>query len=315
MLLQESTAISAAADRAGIEIAKAVRLAQNIKGRMVVSGMGKMGCIARKAAGTFSSTGTPAIFLDPADALHGGLGMVTADDVVLALSNSGETAELLELIPFFKRHRVAILAITGNPESSLAQRADIVIDASVEREADPDSLAPTTSSTVALACCDGLAVALMRLRGFTKEQFAIFHPGGHIGRKLLLTVRELMHSGEAVPCVPDTVTLGDAIRMISTKEMGTVLIDDGNEMLRGILTDGDVRRVFEATAERAANPLNDSVKQFMTANPTSVSVDAIAAQALAVMEERQITALPVVDQDNRIQGIIHMHDLIRSGLA
>jgi arabinose-5-phosphate isomerase len=315
VLKSESTAIESAAGRVGCEVAESVRTIAASKGRLIVTGMGKMGCIARKAAGTFSSTGTPAIFLDPADALHGGLGIVGHADVVLAISNSGETTELLELLPFMLRKKLPIIAITGNVTSSLARQSTTVIDASVDTEADPDSLAPTNSSTVALACCDGLAVTVMRLRGFTKEQFAIFHPGGHLGRKLLLQVKDLMHRGEKVPVVDVSCSLGEAVTMISQKKMGTVLVQNEDSCLEGILTDGDVRRIFESTANQEANPLGESVATFMIKKPASIQIDTLAAVALNLMEQRQITVLPVLNAEQKIAGIIHMHDLIRGGLA
>lgn len=315
VLASESSAISAAAHRAGSEIANAVRTIAACDGKLVVTGMGKMGCIARKAAGTFSSTGTPAIYLDPADAIHGSLGIVGKDDVVLAISNSGETSELLNLLPSILRMKLPIVAVTGRVESSLARQSSIVIDASVESEADPESLAPTNSSTVALACCDGLAVALMRMRGFTKEDFAIFHPGGHLGRKLLLKVSDLMHTGDEIPVAITNSTLGEAIGCISEKKMGIALVRGDSGDLKGVLTDGDVRRIFERTADSSQNPLSDSVTEFMTPDPTSIAPDELAAVALNMMESRQITVLPVLDADQNIVGIIHMHDLIRSGLA
>lgn len=315
VLKSESSAITEAAGRSGNEVAQAVRTIAACKGRLIVTGMGKMGCIARKAAGTFSSTGTPAIFLDPADAIHGGLGIVREDDVVLAISNSGETSELLALIPFLIRQKLPIIAVTGGAKSSLARQAEIVIDSSVVAEADPDSVAPTNSSTVALACCDGLAVALSRLRGFTKEEFAIFHPGGDLGRKLLLKVSDLMHSGDEVPIVAEGSLLGDAVKMISQKKMGTVLIRDDAGLLKGIITDGDVRRIFETTADSQSNPLNELASTFMTIDPASVHVDDLAATALNKMESLQITVLAVLGDGQKIVGIIHMHDLIRSGLA
>jgi len=230
---------------------------------LIVTGMGKMGCIARKAAGTFSSTGTPAIFLDPADAIHGGLGIVRKGDVVLALSNSGETSELLELLPFIVRQKLPIIAITGGATSSLAR----------------------------------------------------FHPGGNLGRKLLLKVSDLMHHGDAVPIVGDDCSLGEAVKMISQKNMGTVLVRGDNGCLGGILTDGDVRRIFESTADSQANPLGNPAKTFMTSDPTVAKADELAATALNKMESLQITVLPVLDSKQKIVGIIHMHDLIRGGLA
>ena len=315
MLDSESSAIAEAAQRCGAEIAAAVRAIAACEGRLIVTGMGKMGCIARKAAGTCSSTGTPAIFLDPADAIHGGLGIVRDGDVVLALSNSGETSELLALLPFLVRRKLPIIAVTGCAKSSLARQATTVIDSSVKAEADPDSLAPTNSSTVALACCDGLAVALMRMRGFTKDDFAIFHPGGNLGRKLLLKVSDLMHVEAEVPIVAEDCSLGEAVQMISQKNMGTVLVRDDAGCLKGILTDGDVRRIFERTADSQTNPLGESAVSFMTSDPTAASADELAASALNKMENLQITALPVLDDAKKIIGIIHMHDLIRGGLA
>jgi len=314
-LKSESSAIDVAAQRSGQEVAQAVRTIAACNGRLIVTGMGKMGCIARKAAGTFSSTGTPAIFLDPADAVHGGLGIVRQDDVVLAISNSGETSELLALIPFLVRQKTPIIAVTGGEDSSLARQATIVIDSSVAAEADPDSIAPTNSSTVALACCDGLAVALIRLRGFTKEEFAIFHPGGNLGRKLLLKVSDLMHGGDEVPVVAEDCSLGEAVKMISQKKMGTVLVRDDSGHLKGILTDGDVRRIFETTADSNSNPLSETALTFMTRDPAAVMASELAASALNKMESLQITVLPVINGDGEIAGIIHMHDLIRGGLA
>ena len=315
VLAKESAAIDQAAARVGGEVAAAVKAIANAEGRLIVTGMGKMGCIARKAAGTFSSTGTPAIFLDPADAMHGGLGIVGKGDTVLAISNSGETSELLNVLPSMLRLKLPVIAITGKVDSSLARLSSIVIDTSVDSEADPDSLAPTNSSTVALACCDALAVSLMRLRGFTKEDFAIFHPGGHLGRKLLLRVNDLMRVGEEVPTIDADHDLGDAIRMISEKKIGCVLIEDEHRRLSGILTDGDVRRTFTLTAKASENPLTDQVTRHMTQDPASITQDELAAVALNLMQSRQITVLLVVDKASAIVGVIHMHDLIRSGLA
>ena len=315
VLAKESAAITNASKRVGPEVAAAVRTIALGEGRLIVTGMGKMGCVARKAAGTFSSTGTPALFLDPADAIHGGLGIVAAGDVVLAISNSGETSELLDVLPSMLRLKLPVIAVTGNVDSSLARLSTIVIDAGVESEADPDSLAPTNSSTVALACCDALAVALMRLRGFTKEDFAIFHPGGHLGRKLLLKVSDLMHSGDEVPTIISSTSLGDAIGKISEKKMGCVLVKCDADRLVGILTDGDVRRTFSMTADSNQNPLGELVSLYMTQSPSAIRPEELAAVALNVMESKQITALPVVNDDDTIAGVIHMHDLIRSGLA
>ena len=322
VLQQESDAIASVALRADPAVPAAIELMHNCAGRLIVTGMGKMGCIARKAAATFSSTGTPAIFLHPGEAVHGDLGIVTDADVLLAISHSGETTEVLELIPFMKRHEIPVVALTGKASSTLARYADLVIDGSVEKEADADSLIPTCSTTVALAICDGLAMSLMKQRGFTREQFAIFHPGGQLGRKLLLTVQQLMHAGAELPTVAPATSLGESIQVISSGKLGAVFVVDPNQTLLGVLTDGDVRRVFEsfasdhqsANTKNVDNPLDAKIETEMTADPTSIGVDALAAEALSLMEEREITVLPVVD-GKQLVGVVHMHDLIRSGLA
>ncbi len=314
MLRHESAAIEAAAVRSGPEIAQAVSQLASVEGHVVVTGMGKMGCIARKAAATFSSTGTPAIFLDPADAMHGSLGTVTPGSVLLALSNSGETREVLDLLPFMLRHGVSIIAVTGSVESSLARHANLAIDASVTREADPESIAPTSSSTLALAICDALAVTLMRMRGFSKEQFAIFHPGGYLGKKLLLKVHDLMHAGDRIPLIASDATLGSAIATISQKGLGCVFVCDGTQLL-GVITDGDVRRTFEKTADNNDNPLMRPADEFMSRSPATIQSTDLAAAALELMEQQQITVLPVLDDANEVVGVVHLHDLIRSGLA
>ncbi len=315
VLVREAEAIRAAAQRCDSRVARAVRVLEAAQGHVVVTGMGKMGCVARKAAATLSSTGTPAIFLDPADAMHGSLGMVVSGSVLLALSNSGETREVLDLLPFMLRQKVATIAVTGSPGSALARHADVVLDSSVTSEADPDSIAPTSSSTVALAICDALAVTLMRLRGFTKEQFAIFHPGGHLGKKLLLKVTDVMHTQAKVPSVAGECSLGQAIATISEKNLGCVFVCDDQGTLEGIITDGDVRRTFAATASSSDNPLVRPSREFMTSSPATVAADELAAVAINVMEEKQISVLPVVGARKRIVGVVHLHDLIRSGLA
>lgn len=316
VLKHEAQAILEVAGRADENVVEAIRLIFACKGRLIVTGMGKMGCIARKAAATFSSTGTPAVFLHPGEAVHGDLGIVTTADILIAISNSGETNEILDLIPFMKRNEIPLITITGNPTSSLARHADVVIDGRVEHEADPDSIAPTSSTTVALAICDALAVSLMQQRGFSKEQFAIFHPGGHLGRKLLLTVKDLMHVGEALPTVDSSATLSKAIKTISSGNRGAVFVLDKEGRVEGVLTDGDVRRIFEATAQQGSeNPLVKNVAMFMSTKPASIQVDALAAEALSLMEDREITVLPVLNDNQQLVGIVHMHDLIRSGLA
>lgn len=316
VLESEAAAILAAAKRVGPEIAAAVSLLDSCQGRVVLTGMGKAGAIARKAAATFCSTGTPAVFLHPAEAVHGDLGIIAQGDIVIALSNSGETEELLAWIPFLRRQGTALIALTGSQSSALANHSEVVIDTRVDNEADPLQLVPTSSTTVMLAMCDALAVALMQQRGFTREQFAIFHPGGNIGRKLLLKVDDLMKTGDAIPIVPQTVSCMQAIETISVKRMGCVFVLDEQERLAGILTDGDVRRTLISRFKNQKSDLLEStVDAIMTDSPHAISRDLLAAEALQNMEDRQITVLPVVDDTKRIIGVLHLHDLIRSGLA
>jgi arabinose-5-phosphate isomerase len=312
----EAAAIRDAANRVGPEAGIAVDLLESCRGRLVLTGMGKAGAIARKAAATFCSTGSPAVFLHPAEAVHGDLGIIGEGDVVIALSNSGETEELLSWLPFLRRQGTSLIALTGNPNSTLASHSDVVIDTHVNAEADPLELAPTSSTTVMLAMCDALAIALTQRRGFTSEQFAIFHPGGNIGRKLLLKVVDLMRTGDAVPIAAETASCLEAIETISQKQMGCVFIVDQHNQLAGIVTDGDVRRAMVSFfKDQKSHPLESSVNLIMTQSPHSISREMLAAEAMQKMEERQITALPVVDDTKRIIGVLHLHDLIRSGLA
>ncbi len=270
-----------------------------------------MGWVGRKAAATFCSTGTPSLFLHPSEAIHGDLGIVSEEDMVIALSNSGETDELLALLPFIKRQGLPLVALTGNNSSTLAQQADWVIDVSVAAEADAISDAPTASTTVTMAVCDALAVALMKRRGFTRDQFAIFHPGGFLGRKMLLTVAELMHCGDRLPRIRREMALREAIVIISQKALGCGFVVDEQDVLLGILTDGDLRRIF-STHE---NPLADPISNFFKPNPHSVTADLLAAEVLRRMEQHSIAVVPVVDLHKHLRGAIHLHDLLRAGLA
>ena len=288
-----------------------VELLLECEGQIVVSGMGKMGQVARKAAATFCSTGTPALFLHPGEAVHGDLGVVTGRDVWLALSNSGETDEITALLPFMHRFEIPVVTITGKPESSLAARSRHVLSIGVAEEVEPVTQAPTTSTTLALALCDALAVALMHHRGFTAEQFAIFHPGGHLGRKLLLTVEQLMHTGNRIPVSRPDISVVEGIMVMSQKGLGsTMVVDDGLKLL-GIFTDGDLRRTLEKQVDLSQLSLMDA----MTPNPLSTHPQALAAEALKLMEDREITVLPVVDSEKKLVGVLHLHDLIRVGLA
>jgi len=306
----ESDAIAAAAGRVNDATVDAVELLFQCSGRLIITGMGKMGLVGRKAASTFSSTGAPAIFLHPVDALHGDMGVVTNDDVVIALSNSGNTQEVIELLSYMHRRGVPVIVLTGQLNSPLATSGTVVIDTSVEREADPIAVAPTASSTVALAMCDALAIALMHARGFTSEQFAEFHPGGSIGRKLLTKVEDLMRTDEQLPLVKPTECLRDAIVTISKKALGCALVIDDKNRLIGILTDGDLRRILQ----KFENPLSDSIQQHMTVDPKSIAPQALAVEALRVMEQQSITVLAVVENDKAV-GALHLHDLLSAGLA
>ena len=273
-------------------------------GRVVVTGMGKSGLVARKIAATLSSTGTPSLFLHPAEAVHGDLGMVVRGDVVVALSSSGETQEILTLLAMIKRLEAKLIAVTGEARSTLAQAADIVLDCSVAREACSLGLAPTASTTTMLALGDALAVALAEKRGFKEEHFADLHPGGKLGKKLA-RVSSLMHSGDAVPRVTAATAMKDVIYEMSRKQLGITTVVE-NDRLVGIISDGDLRRLLE---RRGKDVLDLTAGDCMTRDPKTISPDAFATAALNIMEQRKITSLAVVDGERRLQGIIHLHDL------
>lgn len=279
------------------------------RGHVIVVGMGKSGHIGAKIAATLASTGTPAFFVHPAEAGHGDLGMITRDDVILALSYSGESAEILTMMPIVQSMGVPVIAITGRPESGMAQGADIHLPIHIEREACPLGLAPTSSSTATLALGDALAVALIAARDFKPEDFARSHPFGRLGRRLITRVRDVMHTGDAIPKSAPHDTLQQALFVITDKKLGVTLISE-NDTLSGIYTDGDLRR----TLEKHGQNLNLPIGEVMTHNPRTVPSDMLAAAALQEMEKRQITALPVVD-DGKLVGIIHIHDLLRAGVA
>jgi arabinose-5-phosphate isomerase len=311
VLRWESRCLETAADRIDTSAFGALEILKGCTGRIVVTGMGKMGHVARKAAATFSSTGAPAFFLHPSEALHGDLGMVAKADVVIALSNSGETAELLELVPHLVRQGIPMIALTGRRESTLAKRSQVTLDISVAREADEISSAPTASTIVTMAMCDALAVALMRVRGFTREQFAIFHPSGHLGKKMLTTVHDVMHSGERMPVASSTISMREAIVEMSKKGLGCVIAIDDQSQVVGILTDGDLRRLLAANQ----NPLSETLQKHLVQRPKTVRSDLLAAEALQVMERHAITVLPVVDASQRLIGVLHLHSLVQIGLA
>jgi len=298
-------------NRLGEEVVRAAKLILSSTGRVVVMGMGKSGLIGRKISATLSSLGTPSFFLHPAEALHGDLGMVRKEDVGLILSNSGETREVLAVIPYLRRIGSRIIAFTGRRNSTLAKEADIVLNTFVEREACPLGLAPTSSTAVMLALGDALAVLLAKMRGLREEDFALVHPDGSLGRKLLLRVEDLMHTGREIPMVSEKTLLKDALFEMTSKGFGTILVEREGRLV-GILTDGDLRRLLERFGYAL---LDKSVGEVMIHNPKRIAPEKLAAQALALMEKHEISVLPVVDRDNKIAGIIHIHDLLKAGIA
>jgi len=309
VLATEANAITALSARLGSPFLAAARTLFECHGRVVVTGIGKSGHIARKIAATLASTGTPAFFVHAAEASHGDLGMITADDVVLLLSNSGETDELVSLLPHLKRQGAQLIALTGNEQSSLAQAADVHLDASVDTEACPLGLAPTASTTAALALGDALALTLLDARGFSVEDFARSHPGGSLGRRLLTHVHDVMRSGADVPAVPLTATLADAVVEMSGKGMGMTAVVDAERRVEGIFTDGDLRRCLA----RAGNFHAMRVAELMTRRPRSIGPDRLAIDCVELMEVApKVTQLLVVDAERRLLGALHMHDLFRA---
>lgn len=289
-------------------VGRAVALLLQCKGRVVVSGIGKSGHIARKIAATLASTGTPALFVHPAEAAHGDLGMVTSDDAFIAISYSGESSELMAIMPVVKRMGGVLIAMTGKPNSSLAQLADVHLDISVEKEACPLNLAPTASTTVTLALGDALAVALLDLRGFKEEDFARSHPGGALGRRLLTHVHDVMRSGEQVPQVPLGASLVQALEEMTRKGMGMTAIVDEQQRPVGVFTDGDLRRMFE----RVQDFTKVAIRDVMHANPRSIAPERLAVDAVAVMEQYRINQMLVVDADGKLVGALHIHDLTQA---
>lgn len=315
VLRLESEAIAQTAARLGRdEIERVVQLLAGCKGKIVILGVGKSGIIAQKIAATMTSTGTGALYLHPSDALHGGIGIINADDAVMILSNSGETDEIIEMLPYLKRRQVPIIALVGNLNSTLAHRADAVIDGSVDHEACPLNLAPTTSTTVALALGDALAMTLMKVKGLTPDDFAVNHPAGQLGKRLTLTVSDLMHSGKDNPTIALDARWVDAVKGISAGGLGAVNVVDAAGRLAGIITDGDLRRAIQKTDPASLTNLRSD--ELMTRNPTVASQELLAYDALKLMEDRpsQISVLPVVDGDRVCVGLIRLHDIVRNGL-
>lgn len=307
----EAKAILRLKNNIGDDFDKAVDILYNCKGRVIVTGMGKSGLIGKKIAATMSSTGTPAYFLHPAESTHGDSGVITRNDVIIAISNSGETQELLNLLPLIKRFGCEMIGMTGNLNSTLAKTSEVTLDISVEREACPLGKAPTASTTATLAMGDALAVCLMEKKGFTKEDFLMYHPSGKLGKGLTYKVRDLMITGDKMPVVSDDESFTDVINTISEYKLGMAMVVDSDKKLSGVLTDGDIRR----TVIKYHDISNLKIKDVMTSNPKRITSDAYAASALNLMEKFSITALAVVDENNIPVGVIHVHDLLRAGVA
>ena len=312
VLQTEADAVRALIDKLDGSFAKAIDLLYNAKGRVVVTGMGKSGLVGKKIAATLASTGTPAFFLHPAEASHGDLGMVTTRDVIIAISNSGETDEITDLIPFLKRFNVNVISMTGNPNSTLALAADVSLDISVKEEACPLGITPTASTTATLAMGDAIAVALLVKRGFRQEDFASFHPSGSLGKKLFIRVRDLMHKGDALPLIDPSSPVMNAVMEISSKRLGIALVAGDDSKLLGVVTDGDVRRGIQKWGK---DFFDMKAEEVMTINPKAISPDELAAKALSVMETYSITSLVVSDSEGKAVGIVHLHDILKEGIV
>ena len=314
VLQMEAEAILDLIPRVDEHFDAAVDMILSCEGRVIMTGMGKSGIIAHKISATLASTGTPSFYLHPAEGIHGDLGMVTADDVIIAMSNSGETGEVLNILPSLRRIGAKLIAMVGNTDSTLAKNADVVLNVGVKREACPLGLAPTSSTTAALAFGDALAMALMGKHNFTSKQFAVFHPGGSLGRQLLLTVGDIMHGGSENPVVRGTATVTEALFIITDKGLGAVSVVDENDIMIGLLTDGDIRRGLSKGVDFLKRP----VTELMTKEPKFITREKLAAQALHIMESHKpkpITVLPVLDEERHVIGLLHMTDLVRQGVV
>lgn len=311
VLRVEADAVAALIPRLGEDFTRAVEILYECQGRVVLTGMGKSGFIAKKIAATLTSTGTPAFYLHPAEGVHGDLGMIVRGDVVIAVSNSGNTTEITEILPALKRFGVKLIALVGNAQSALAKESDVALDVSVDEEACSLNLTPTASTTAALAMGDAVAVALFEKRGFKAEDFANIHPGGRLGRRLIVRVRDLMRAGSEMPIVSEVMLMRDAILEISSKRLGMTIVVDGERRLVGIVTDGDLRRGLE----KHSNLLEQQVKDCMTQSPKTIDRQELAARAVQVMEHYKITSLLIVDPAGRPDGVIHLHDILQAGVV
>ncbi len=308
----EADAVEALINRIDESFVEAIDIMYACSGKVVVTGMGKSGIIGKKIAATLASTGTPALFLNPAEGSHGDVGMVSKGDVVLAISNSGDTEEITRILPTLKRLDIRIISMTGSKDSLLSRSSDVSLDISVHEEACSMGLAPTASTTATLAMGDALAISLLNKKGFTEEDFALFHPGGNLGKRLLLTVEDLMHSGDAVPVVRTDTLMKEAIIEISSKRLGITAVTNNNRILEGVITDGDLRRGLEKWGEDFFSLQAGDV---MTHRPKNLRKNMLAAKAVALMEKYSITVLMVTDDDNNIDGILHLHDLLKAGIV
>jgi arabinose-5-phosphate isomerase len=311
VIRKEAEAVARLEKKIDENFVKAVQLILKCKGRVIVTGIGKSGIIGKKIAATLTSTGTAAFFLHPTEGLHGDLGMVRKNDVVIAVTKSGGTDEVYQLIPLFKRLGVPIITLTGKPDSPVAEKSDLVIDVSVDQEACPNNLVPTSSTTAALVMGDALAVALLDERDFSSEDFALLHPGGHLGRKLLLKVSDIMHTGGQIPVVSEQTGMKEVILEMTSKRLGTTAVVNRNGVLVGIFTDGDLRRLVERTDEI----FSLKAKQVMSKNPKTIDGEELAAKALNLMESYSITSLIITNGKREPVGIVHLHDILKAGVV
>lgn len=311
VLAMEAVEMTAAKKRIGRDFVKAIEILKECKGKVVVSGIGKSGLVGQKIAATMSSMGTPAVFLHPVEAAHGDMGIFMKGDVVIMLSQSGETEEVINILPALGRLNIPIIAITGKKNSSLAKSSVCVLSSSVKEEACPLNLAPTCSTTVQLALGDALSVVLLKMKNFKKEDFAMLHPGGSLGKKLVLKVKDIMHTGESVPKINKGAVLKDGLLAMTEGRFGCVAVTGENGKLAGIFTDGDLRRLLE----KQANPFMLKMSEVMVKNPKIISEGELVIKALGIMEEKSITVLLVLSKDGRPNGIIHLHDILKSGVV
>jgi arabinose-5-phosphate isomerase len=310
VLRTEAAAILGLVERVDATFERAVQLLYECRGRVIVTGMGKSGIVCRKISATLSSTGTPAFFLHPAEAIHGDLGAIRDDDVVLALSHSGETDEILKLLESIRRLGAKLIALTGDPDSTLAKAADVSLNCSIAEEACPMNLVPTASTTAALAMGDALAMTLLVRKGFGEEQFASFHPGGKLGRRLM-RVENVMHAGESAPIVRTSTRMADVVHEMSSKRLGMTCVVDDQQTLVGVVTDGDLRRLMSRTADVVGR----TAAEVMTPNPITISRSVLAVEALRLMETHKITSVVVVDGNRSVEGVVHLHDLWRTNMV